>query len=74
MSTNKVTCPVQHQNSSEESKSSDEVIEQPLRRCASMTPEDFQRTWVRPDLPSTCKWYLGIDGKESTHHHVEYPV
>jgi len=48
--------------------------ERGFKRCNSMTPEDFQRDWVRPDLPSTCKWHLGINNKESPHHHVEYPV
>lgn len=47
--------------------------ERPMQRTSSMSPEDFQRRWVRPDLPSKCTWHLGVDQSESPHHHHQYP-
>jgi len=38
----------------------------------SMSPDDFQKNWVRPDLPSKCTWHLGIDPKQSPHHHIPF--
>ena len=35
--------------------------------------ESRERVWIRPDLPSKCTWHLGVDRKESPHHHVAYP-
>ena len=67
MSSDTGSCPVRHNSTSEDES-------KPLRRVNSMTPEDFQRSWVRPDLPSSCTWHLGIDSKESPHNHVQYPV
>jgi len=69
MSSDTASCPVRHN-----STTSEEGESKPLRRVSSMTPEDFQRSWVRPDLPSSCTWHLGIDSKESPHNHVQYPV
>jgi len=43
-------------------------------RSSSMSPEEFQRDWVRPDLPSKCTWHLGVNSAESPHNHVKHPV
>lgn len=37
-----------------------------------MSPDEFTKNWVRPDLPMKCTWHLGIDTKTSPHHHVSY--
>ncbi|XP_002163391.2 cystathionine beta-synthase-like protein isoform X1 [Hydra vulgaris] len=42
------------------------------KRTKSMSGEDFQKHWVRPDLPSKCTWHLGADIKSSPHYHMPF--
>ena len=43
-----------------------------VKRTTSMSTDEFQRQWIRPDLPMKCTWHLGVDPKSSPHHHIEF--
>jgi len=47
-------------------------MERKCTRTNSMSPDDFNKHFVRPDLPTKCTWHLGIDNKSSPHHHLEF--
>lgn len=55
------------------SKSEKDTTKRIMHRSGSMSPEEFQKNWVRPDLPSRCTWHLGVDPATSPHNHVAYP-
>lgn len=37
-----------------------------------MSAEEFHKNYIRPNLPSECKWHLGADPKSDPHHHVKH--
>eukprot|EP00112_Aurelia_sp_Birch-Aquarium-sp1_P014596 Seg3164.2 transcript_id=Seg3164.2/GoldUCD/mRNA.D3Y31 product="hypothetical protein" protein_id=Seg3164.2/GoldUCD/D3Y31 len=45
----------------------------PTKSVGKETQQRGERVWIRPDLPSKCTWQLGMDSKQSPHHHLPFP-